>query len=727
MPSTLLQSILQPVRRAAQWVVRHTASASVDLSTFLAQLARADKRVDKPMEKVAAVNSGVRAIAQTIKGFPLVLHRVGRRDDVVESGIAFELLSRPNEYDTRSAFVEQWAGSLVEGGEAHIVIERVSSGRFVRSLTVAGRREMTPRTEPGTGKLLAWEYRRAGSTDGGKLLGLDETTFCRINGYYDPIRGLSPLEAAANDIRNDYHAAVYNASTLENGARPAGYWAFPEHLTADQQAEYLRIIRDRFSGAARAGGDWVCGGGVEYKQLAFNNVDMQLFEGRRFSRETIFNALGVPSVIVAIFESAHYDVADKSIEIFLTFTVQPIVQSFEDVLNLHILPRIEKGVACYLDTSKHPVMQRLTLAKLDSFARAIENGVPYNEAATLTGLPLKPQKWGDSSLLRSGLVTADEVIAGLQAPPETPPANEDAPDNQPAEPDAPEQERMRARQIAAAASIERRETERQTRARMPAIKRRFQAFFARQERDLKARLKRALRRRDLAAPRETAISENEIEAIVREVLLNAYTEQRALGDMAKQFFPEAVRATLRETLAAAGIEGEAADKIIERFAAGKLFARLMTVKRLRIQDIERVTRRRVQAELVRGLRAGETVQQLTDRIGQILGGSRQRSLKIARAEAGQAVSVGRFAAQQASNPRRKAWLTGANPRQTHVDAGDDYAPAKSIAFDKPFIVGGEALMFPRDPRGSAHEIVNCNCVMITVAGRADDEEARACV
>ena len=34
--------------------------------------------------------------------------------------------------------------------------------------------------------------------------------------------------------------------------------------------------------------------------------------------------------------------------------------------------------------------------------------------------------------------------------------------------------------------------------------------------------------------------------------------------------------------------------------------------------------------------------------------------------------------------------------------------------DEYFKVGADRLMYPRDPGGSAGEIINCNCVMVTV-------------
>ena len=63
---------------------------------------------------------------------------------------------------------------------------------------------------------------------------------------------------------------------------------------------------------------------------------------------------------------------------------------------------------------------------------------------------------------------------------------------------------------------------------------------------------------------------------------------------------------------------------------------------------------------------------------------------------------------------KKYWLTAGDRRvrPSHVQAGKDYGPANAIPHDKPFIVGGEKLMFPLDPRGSAEETIACRCVSV---------------
>lgn len=66
---------------------------------------------------------------------------------------------------------------------------------------------------------------------------------------------------------------------------------------------------------------------------------------------------------------------------------------------------------------------------------------------------------------------------------------------------------------------------------------------------------------------------------------------------------------------------------------------------------------------------------------------------------------------------RKYWRSArdARVRPTHLMADGRYAPGADpgpIALDDDFIVGGEKMGYPHDPRGSAKNVIHCRCVRI---------------
>lgn len=61
---------------------------------------------------------------------------------------------------------------------------------------------------------------------------------------------------------------------------------------------------------------------------------------------------------------------------------------------------------------------------------------------------------------------------------------------------------------------------------------------------------------------------------------------------------------------------------------------------------------------------------------------------------------------------RKYWLSAEDDRvrESHAEAARRYSKADAIPSDQAFKVGGEELMFPLDPAGSAANTIHCRCV-----------------
>ena len=92
--------------------------------------------------------------------------------------------------------------------------------------------------------------------------------------------------------------------------------------------------------------------------------------------------------------------------------------------------------------------------------------------------------------------------------------------------------------------------------------------------------------------------------------------------------------------------------------------------------------------------------------------SRLRSRVIARTET-------HTASQSASHEAAKA--TGINvKKQWSASGGDrtreshDQADGQTVGMEEYFDVGGEALLYPGDPNGSAENVINCRCVTLIV-------------
>ena len=127
------------------------------------------------------------------------------------------------------------------------------------------------------------------------------------------------------------------------------------------------------------------------------------------------------------------------------------------------------------------------------------------------------------------------------------------------------------------------------------------------------------------------------------------------------------------------------------------------------EDISRTTVTQIMAQIEAGRQSGIGVAEIGKNIRKNAAAiGRARSAVIARTETHSAGNYGALkSADEVGLPMVKEWISDNTPGRTREDHLD--ADGQTVPKDEPFIVGGESLMFPGDPAGSASQIINCRC------------------
>lgn len=89
--------------------------------------------------------------------------------------------------------------------------------------------------------------------------------------------------------------------------------------------------------------------------------------------------------------------------------------------------------------------------------------------------------------------------------------------------------------------------------------------------------------------------------------------------------------------------------------------------------------------------------------------SMARAVKVSRTLSTAAANGGKLEGWKQSGLVKKKRWRAANNKRTRKDHRE--ANGQTVDIDKPFNVGGEKLMHPGDPSGSAKQIVHCRCTM----------------
>jgi len=234
----------------------------------------------------------------------------------------------------------------------------------------------------------------------------------------------------------------------------------------------------------------------------------------------------------------------------------------------------------------------------------------------------------------------------------------------------------------------------------------LRVFFLRQQRLLLDKLKKAIA--DIKS-----VDKADSDRIIARVVFDLKKENNKLKVINNTFFEKASDLGLTQAISEiTGLSGEALAAFV---AAGrKRSAVRASIIRSshNITAVNTTTQNRIARTLTDGLESGEDLTELSKRLKNAFGLTRSRAQLIARTQTAGAVNSGRHAGFQEAGVRKKSWITAGDGhvRPAHVAAGSEYAAG--IAIEEPFIVGGESLMFPADPAGSAANIINCRCLQI---------------
>lgn len=134
----------------------------------------------------------------------------------------------------------------------------------------------------------------------------------------------------------------------------------------------------------------------------------------------------------------------------------------------------------------------------------------------------------------------------------------------------------------------------------------------------------------------------------------------------------------------------------------------------KMADVSAATARRIDRELGLVVTGLATPSEAATAVQAALEGApRQRALTITRTELGRAFSAaaqGRMTQATKSLPGlKKKWRRSGKIQSRHTH---DLADGQVVDVDKPFVIGGEEMMYPRDPAASASNTVNCGCMVI---------------
>ena len=286
-------------------------------------------------------------ISQDIGKMPILLKK--KEEGVwVEQEVSKDLrvLKKPNGYQNWQQFGEQWTISLLMRGNTYIFKHRdIFTGKF-SGLTVLNPDRVTPLISD-KGELFYQLSSDDLTRTSDEIVPASEIIHDRINCFYHPLVGLSPISACAMAAGHGLDIQQSQRTHFKNNSRPGGVLSAPGPISEETANRVKKQWNENYSGE-NSGCTAVVGDGLKFEPIAISAADSQLIEQLKMTTEIICSVFHVPAFKVGVGSiPAGQKVSDLN-EIYYSDCLQSMIEARENLLDDGLSLK-EMGFEAFLD------------------------------------------------------------------------------------------------------------------------------------------------------------------------------------------------------------------------------------------------------------------------------------------------------------------------------------------------------------------------------------------
>jgi HK97 family phage portal protein len=348
------------------------------------------------------------------------------------------VLRKPNRYQTRIKFVEQWLTSKLLHGNTYVLKQRDNRG-IVTALYILDPNRVRVLVAPdGAVYYNLNADNLAGLSETSLLVPAREIIHDLMYALYHPLVGLSPVYACGLAAYQAVKIQESSTQFFANGSKPGGVLTAPGAIS-QAAADRLKQYWDANFSGDNAGKIAVLGDGLKYEKMSVDPKDAELIGQLRWTDEKICSCYHVPPYMVGVGAMPTYNNIQALSTQYFTQCLQTLVENFE--LSLDEGLELPKPYGTEFNTADLLRMDSATM--IDYIAKGVGCGVMKpNEGRFL--LNASPVEGGDTPYLQQqnySLAALNKRDTAAPPPPsEEPPPEEpddEEPDEEPdAEPDA---------------------------------------------------------------------------------------------------------------------------------------------------------------------------------------------------------------------------------------------------------------------------------------------------
>lgn len=285
------------------------------------------------------------------------------------------VLRKPNHYQTRIKFLEQWMLSKFIHGNTYILKQRDQRG-VVMALYVLDPQRVKPLVAPNGDVYYSLDADHLSRVGDAVTVPAREIIHDVIATLYHPLVGVSPLSACWLSATQGIRAQQQSSALFSNGSTPGGVVTMPDEIDDAQARDIQRRWEEQFSGN-NSGRVAVLGLGMAYTPLGVINAhDAQLVEQLKLTSEHVCTAYHVPPYMIGVGPPPNYNNIEALNQQYYSQTLQNPIESLEVLLDEGLEMKKPFGTEMELDD----LMRMDTLTRVRAAAESLKGGLSPDEA-----------------------------------------------------------------------------------------------------------------------------------------------------------------------------------------------------------------------------------------------------------------------------------------------------------------------------------------------------------
>ena len=256
----------------------------------------------------------------------------------VERAAFSPLLRKPNHFQTRIQFVENWILSKLASGNAYLLKKRDNRGVVTR-LYVLDPLRVQPLVSDSGDVFYQLSADNIAQIEEDVIVPASEIIHDRMNCLYHPLIGLSPITAAGLAAMQGLSIQRDSTSFFGNRSLPGGILSAPGAIS-DETAQRLKDYWEtEFSGRS-AGKVAVLGDGLSFVPMRMTATDAQLIEQLKWAADVVCSVFHVPPYKIGLGPMPTYaNIQSLNVEYYAQ-ALQILIESAEAALDEGLaLPR----------------------------------------------------------------------------------------------------------------------------------------------------------------------------------------------------------------------------------------------------------------------------------------------------------------------------------------------------------------------------------------------------